>query len=83
MWVTALLMVLCLVAGVGIARLAVAAGLIPESLRMPSALAITFFLLTFGEIRFARTEPRAPFLRRLLGGLVVAGLMFAVGYFAA
>jgi len=80
-WITVLLMVSCLVAGVGLARLAVVAGILPSDLRMPTGLGLTFFLLTFWEVRFSRAGPRGPVGRRLLGAAVIGAIMFAVGYY--
>jgi len=73
-------MVLCLVAGIGLARLAVRAGALPPDLRMPTGLGLTFFFLTFWEVQFSRTGPRGPIGRRLLGATVIGTIMFAVGY---
>lgn len=81
-WLTAILMVLCLVTGVGLARVAVAIEILPRDLRMPTGLGLTFFFLTFGEVQFSRTGPRGPVGRRLLGAMVIGALMFAVGYYA-
>lgn len=80
-WLTALLMVLCLVAGVGLARLAVLAGVLSADLRMPTGLGLTFFLITFWEVQLSRTGPRGPVGRRILGATVIGAIMFAVGYY--
>lgn len=81
-WKTLGLMLLCLVTGVGTARAAVAVGVLPPELRMPTGLALTFFLLVFFEVSFSRTRPLGPVLRRLGGALVIGAIMFGVGYWS-